>query len=73
MRGLTDQERAELEGAACNVDSKVDDVRALNRLIARGLLHAEPRGTAIAYSANAMGLLALRLDAAARAIGGLRG
>lgn len=61
MRGLTDQERRELEWAASPVAIYADTV-AVWQLAERGLVQLNGR----CWTATAAGLLALRLDAAAR-------
>lgn len=69
MRGLTDQERRELEWSAGTVDVYVERTVAVRQLMVRGLVRFDGRGV----TATDAGRLALRLDAAARAMGGGNG
>lgn len=69
MRGLDPDERRELEWSAGTVDVYVEHTVAVDQLLARGLVRWVGRGV----TATDAGRLALRLDAAARAMGGGRG
>lgn len=70
MRGLTDEERAIL---TCPTGAGPFTFRDLLQLEKRGLVATEHHGTWGEYSVTPQAAVALRLDAAARAIGGLRG
>ncbi len=68
MRGLTTLERAELVRATEPGEPEVVHVEVLPALLSRGLLSMTETDEADWYSPTPAGLLALRLDAAARAV-----